>query len=234
MSKNIYRYTNLYYWLRKLSFSNLFQKSIFFKNTFKRKVIFYLIYKSYHWRDYNKINKNESISGLGSDLKVTEKLITDLDNFVKNNQISSILDVACGDFIWMNKLVSNNNNLKYHGLEIVKKIVDNNNEIFSNSRITFDCSDVINDKLPNNYDLIFVRDFLIHIKNDDIINIINKIKKSNCKFFAINNFPHININNEIKGYGHHRLLNIEIEPFNLKNAYKVIDDHDRKLNIYKI
>ena len=25
-----------------------------------------------------------------------------------------------------------------------------------------------------------------------------------------------------------------IEPFNLKNVYKVIDDHDRKLNIYKI
>ena len=38
----------------------------------------------------------------------------------------------------------------------------------------------------------------------------------------------------VKNYGHHRLLNIEIEPFNLKDPCNVIDDHDRKLNIYKI
>ena len=58
--------------------------------------------------------------------------------------------------------------------------------------------------------------------------------KSNCKYFAINNFPNIKKNDEIKGYGHHRYVNIEIPPFNLGNVFKVIDDHDRKLNIYKI
>ena len=234
MSKNKYRYLNLYYWLRKLSFSNIFQKNILLSNNLKRKIIFHLIFKSYHWRDYNKTNYNESSSGLGSDLEVTKKLIEDLDFFLKNNQIKSILDIACGDFIWMSKLINNNKNLKYLGLEIVKKIVERNNKLFNTEDIKFKCSDVINDKLPLDYDFIIVRDFFIHIKNNDILSLIQKIKKSNCKYFAINNFPNIKSNKEIKGYGHHRYVNIEIPPFNLKNVFMVIDDHDRKLNIYKI
>ena len=234
MSKNKYRYLNLYYWLRKLSFTKFFQKNVFISNNFKRKIIFNLIFKSYHWRDYHKTTINESDSGLGSDLIVTKQLIKDLDIFFKNNQITSILDIACGDFFWMNKLINNNKHLNYLGLEIVESIVKNNNKIFSNQKVKFKCTDVINEELPQNHDFILVRDFLIHIKNIDIINLIQKIKNSNCKYFAINNFPDIKKNDEIKGYGHHRHVNIEIPPFNLTNVYKVIDDHDRKLNIYKI
>ena len=234
MSKNKYRYLNLYYWLRKISFTKFFQKNIFLSNNFKRKIIFNLIFKSYHWRDYHKTTINESDSGLGSDLIVTKQLIKDLDIFFKNNQITSILDIACGDFFWMNKLINNNKHLNYLGLEIVESIVKNNNKIFSNQKVKFKCTDVINEELPQNHDFILVRDFLIHIKNTDIINLVHKIKKSNCKYFAINNFPNIKKNDEIKGYGHHRYVNIEIPPFNLTNVFKVIDDHDRKLNIYKI
>ena len=234
MAKYKYRYFNLYYWLRKLSFTKLFQENFFLSNNLKRKIIFNLIFKSYHWRDYHKTNKCVSDSGLGSDLNVTKQLIKDLDIFLKSDQIKSILDIACGDFFWMNKLINNNKHLNYLGLEIVKSIVENNNKIFSNQKVKFICSDVINEELPQNHDFILVRDFLIHIKNTDIINLIHKIKKSNCKYFAINNFPNIKKNVEIKGYGHHRYVNIEIPPFNLTNVFKVIDDHDRKLNIYKI
>lgn len=234
MSKNLYRYFNIYYWLRKFSFSRIFQIIFFFNNNIKRKIIFYLIYKSSHWRDYNKIKEDESISGLGSDIKVTKKLIFELENFIKYNKINSLLDIACGDFLWMNKLITKNINLDYLGLEIVDDIVNKNNLLYSNSKIKFECADVLKNEIPKNYDLILVRDFFIHIKNQDIINMIKKIKLTNCKYLAINNFPHISKNTEVKGYGHHRLINIEIEPFNLTNAYKVIEDHDRKLNIYKI
>lgn len=234
MAKNKFRYLKFYYWLRKIFFSNLFQNIKFFDDSFKRKITFYFIFKSLHWRDYNKIKSDESVSGLGSDIKVTEKLVIELNNFIKDNQIKTLLDVACGDFIWMKNLVNKNQNLQYHGLEIVKDIVDSNNKKYSNSRVKFDCVDVINFKFQDYYDLILVRDFFIHIKNSDILNLIEKIKLSNCKYFAVNNFPKTMINKEVKNYGHHRPVNIEIEPFNLKNIYKVIDDHDRKLNIYKI
>ena len=67
----------------------------------------------------------------------------------------------------------------------------------------------------------------------DIIEVIDE-----CTFkrpiYAGSCIATVKSNDEIKGYGHHRHVNIEIPPFNLTNVYKVIDDHDRKLNIYKI
>ena len=165
MSKNLYRYFNVYYWLRKFSFSRIFQILFYFNNNIKRKIIFYLIYKSSHWRDYNKIKEDESISGLGSDIKVTKKLIVELENFIKDNKINSLLDIACGDFLWMNKLINKNKNLDYLGLEIVEDIVNKNNLLYSNSKIKFKCADVLKNEIPKNYDLILIRDFFIHIKN---------------------------------------------------------------------
>ena len=105
--------------------------------------------------------------------------------------------------------------------------------VFVKKNIKFKCSDVINEDLPLNHDFIIVRDFLIHIKNADILKLIKKIKESNCKYFAVNNYPDIKLNKEIKGYGYYRYVNVEVPPFNLKNVFMVIDDHDRKLNIYK-
>ena len=45
--------------------------------------------------------------------------------------------------------------------------------------------------------------------------ILKNIQLSGCKFYAVNNFPDIKKNIDVKGYGHQRLLNIEIDPFNL-------------------
>ena len=61
----------------------------------------------------------------------------------------------------------------------------------------------------------------------------SKIKLSNCKYFAITNYPNVRENTDVKGYGHHRYINIEIPPFNLNNSFYKIDDYDKKLNIYK-
>ena len=233
MAKNRLRYINIYYWLRKLSFSKVFQNFFLIPNYIKRKVIFYFIYKSNHWRDYQKPLENESISGLGSDFKITKNLINELDIFIKKNSIKSILDVGCGDFNWIKYLIKNNRNLEYLGLEIVNKIVEKNNEIYSNSKINFICIDVLTKNLPKNYDLLIIRDFFIHIKNEDISSMLKKIKFSNCKFFAINNFPNVKKNVDVNGYGHHRMVNIEIKPFDLNNTFYKIDDYDKKLNIYK-
>ena len=194
MAKNILRYVNLYYWLRKLTFTKLFQNFLLIPNNIKRKVIFYFIFKSKHWRDYNNPHKNESISGLGSDLIVTKQIINELDIFVKQNNINSILDVACGDFNWIKFLINKNRDIKYLGLEIVDKIVKANESLYSNSNIDFKCSDVVADNLPHNYDLIILRDFFIHIKNEDILNMLNKIKLSKCKYFAITNYPSVQKN----------------------------------------
>ena len=234
MAKNFYRYFNYHYWLRKFSFSLIFQKYFFISKSKKRKIVFNSIYKSFHWRDYKKTGENESVSGLGSDLDVCEKIIKDLTVFIEENEIRSILDLACGDFNWMKFVINNNPNIEdYCGVEIVDEIVSNNNKKYSNDKIKFTCKDVIKEEFPVNYDLVIVRDFFIHIKNDEIKKVIEKIKKSNAKFFGINSYP-VQNNVDLKAFGHHRHINIELEPFGLNKPYLKLNDYDRKFNIYKI
>ena len=233
MAVNLYKYLNIYYWGRKFVFSKIFNILFFISDNLKRKIIFYFIYKSNHWRSYKKPLINESVSGLGSDLNVTKKLITDLRSFIMNNSINSILDIGCGDFNWLKHLLDDNNNFRYLGVDIVEDLINTNNKFYSNSNINFICRDIINYDFPNNFDLIIIRDVFIHIKNKDIINILKKIKSNKCKFYAINNFSDVKKNIDVKDYGHHRLLNIEIDPFFLDGVFYKLKDYDRELNIYK-
>ena len=119
-------------------------------------------------------------------------------------------------------------------MEIVDKVVNENKLNYANEKIKFLCTDVISEELPNNYDLIIVRDFLIHINNKEVFKLLSKLKKLNSKFIAINTFPKVKNNIDIGSFGQHRDINFEIEPFNLKNMFISIPDYDRRLNIYKI
>ena len=235
MAKNHYRFLNIYYWIRKFTFSVFFQNILFLPKSYKRKIVFKSIFKSFHWRDYNKPKKGESVSGLGSDLHICEKLINDLGFFISKHQIKSILDLACGDFNWMKKLIQFNKNIiSYCGLEIVGEIVKKNIISYSDEKIKFIHSDVMHDTLPKNFDLVIIRDFFIHINNKDIIEVINKVKKSNIKYIAIGTLSNIETNYDLKAFGHHRYINIEKKPFNLINPYLRLKDYDRDLNIYDI
>jgi SAM-dependent methyltransferase len=240
MQKNKYRYLNIYYWLRKFSFSSFFQKTTFFlPEGVKRKFVFFTIYKSNHWRSYNEPNINESVSGLGSDLKQNSVLVVQMQKFIKEKKIKRVLDLACGDFNWMKYIIENNPNVdKYLGLDIVDNIIKNNKLKYENSKINFKINDIIKADYPENFDLIFIRDVFIHIKNKEIISVLNKLKKNSAKFVVIGTYHNIDINKDLNNYGHHRELNIEIAPFNLGKPFVFFSDNekqrsDRRLNIYK-
>ena len=84
--------------------------------------------------------------------------------------------------------------------------------------------------LPNKIPNLAQREF-IGANNFEFI--IPRIKKSNAKFFGINSYP-VQNNVDLKAFGHHRHINIELEPFNLNKPYLKLNDYERKFNIYKI
>ena len=80
---------SIYYWLRKIFVSKYIQFFIY-KKTFLRKFVFYLIYKSNHWNKYIESDKNDlMVSGPGSipGSPQTKNVITNLNEFIKNNDI---------------------------------------------------------------------------------------------------------------------------------------------------
>jgi len=239
MAKNKFRYFNVFYWWRKFTFSSTFQNLWLSKKTNKREAVFNSIYKSYHWKDYYKPEKDESYSGFGSDKHLGDNVVTSLKNFIENNKVEKILDLACGDFNWMKEIVLNNNSINYTGYEIVDSIIKSNNRLYSNEKIVFKRVDIIENSLTEKFDLIIIKDLFQHIKNDEILLILNKLKSNKSKFLAITTNPDIESNVDLKNFGHHRYINIENKPFMLNKPFLSFtanknEKYLKKINIYNL
>ena len=80
---------------------------------------------------------------------------------------------------------------------------------------------------------------VVEPKQRKILKIISKINSSNTKFLAVTSYPSSDINVNTNRFGHHRYINMELDPFYLDRPFKIFDDNEnqhnpRKLYIYQI
>lgn len=173
--------------------------------------IFTNIYKQNTWRG------TQSVSGVGSELDQTTNLIKELPVLFKDLQISTMLDIPCGDFNWMNRVSLNGVN--YIGADIVKALI-RHNEKYRTPEVTFICADLITDTLPK-VDLVFSRDCLVHLSYADIFRALRNICESGSTYLLTTTFPRRTENWDIET-GEWRVLNFEIEPFSFPAPLRII------------
>ena len=221
------KYLNKYYWIRKITLNSFF--SVFLSQKLLNKIIFNSIYKSNHWNKSSKFDeKKQSYSGPGSipDSIQTNNLISALKTFFKKNNIKKILDAPCGDCAWIQKIF--NKQIDYTGVDIVNDLINKNKIKFkSYKNVDFYCQDLTDYNNFDNYDFVLLRDFFIHLPIDTIKKILINLKKSNCKYYAFNNYESISINEEIKT-GQHRKINVLKDPFCLDEPYFKIQEIKNK------
>lgn len=221
--------------VKKIPFINkiyfFFSKIIFQHMTVKQR--FEDIYKNHSWKGIT------SVSGRGSDLDQTENIIKELPILFEDLDIISILDIPCGDFNWMKKI--NLNKYKYIGADIVKEITINNKKLYEKENISFQYMNLIEDALPE-VDLIFTRDCLVHLSQDDIFKALNNICRSKSKYLLTTTYTDKHHNQDIMT-GEWRMLNLELCPFYLPKPIKIINEKctergasyaDKSLGLWKI
>ena len=217
------KYYNKHYWIRKLFVNRIFSKLL--SKKFLNKIVFNSIYKSNYWNKGKNFNpKVQSYSGPGSipNSTQTNNLIINLEKFFLENNIKNILDAPCGDCAWIEKIFRLD--IQYTGIDIVGELILTNKEKFKkNKNVNFYCEDLTEYNKFDNYDFILLRDFLIHLPLKNIENILINLKKSNCKYFAFNNYENIKINKEIST-GQHRKINLIEKPFNLEKPFLKIQE----------
>ena len=217
------KYLNIHYWLRKLLVNKFVSKIL--SKKFKNKIIFNSIYKSNYWNKSKNFNpKFQSYSGPGSipNSRQTNNLITNLEKFFINNNIKKILDAPCGDCAWIEGLFKMN--IEYTGIDIVNELIVNNNKKFQkNQNINFFCEDLTEYNKFDGYDFVLLRDFFIHLPIENIQNILNNLRKSNCKFYAFNSYESVKINKEIST-GQHRIINLMEKPFSCEEPFSKIQE----------
>jgi len=149
-------------------------------------------------------------SGGGSSIEITKGYREFLQKFLKDKNIKTCLDFGCGD--WQFSKLINWSGIKYLGLDCVQKIVEENNELYSEDNIKFQYqSDNI--LLHNNYDLLIVKDVLIHWSNSEINEFLKLVRELDFKYILITTQVEVVNNYEIKT-GEYHPVNLNESPFN--------------------
>ncbi len=185
--------------------------------------VFNEIYQERVW-DHQEVQA--SVSGIGSSVEQTQEIINQLPALVKQFNIQSILDIPCGDFHWMKRIVHHFR--QYTGADIVQELVTANHSRYANHSVQFLHLNLIEDELPK-YDLIFCRDCLVHFSFRHITEAVARIKSSQSTYLLTTTFPMQETNQDIVTGGW-RPLNLQKPPFHFPEPLAIINEKCTEMN----
>lgn len=170
--------------------------------------------------------EGETVSGMGATLAYTQKIRKDLPDVFQEYGIRSILDIGCGDFNWMKHIITDD--ITYTGIDIVKKIIDKNSELYTAQNISFIHANCCIDPLPR-ADLVICRDVLAHFSYGEAFKLIENIKKSGSKYVLFTTYAdQKRENNDLSqnqiGMSNY-CLNMEKAPFSFLRPLLLINEN---------
>lgn len=191
-----------------------------------------------HFYNVNGWGGNESKSGQGSNYEQTRVIRHTIPLLVQRMNMKSILDAPCGDLFWMKEM--HLGDVQYIGADIVSPLIEKNKVEFPER--TFLEADIITSQLPK-VDLIFCRDCLVHLRNDQIKKAIENMKTSGSMYLLTTTFTNITANQERPEPGYWRPLNLQLPPFSFPTPQEIINEGctqdggryaDKSLGLWKL
>ncbi len=175
-----------------------------------RKNAFTEIYATNYWG-------SENLSGAGSSIEATELARQAILKIISDYQIQSVVDVACGDFVWMPLVLKEiDSKISFMGCDIVDSLVERHRQAYSSYE--FQVLDFVEGKIPK-ADLIICREALQHLPVQDIKKALKNFSDSGAKYllttihlkrYGLRNYQNIRP-------GRCRDRNLMLPPFNLPN-----------------
>ena len=169
----------------------------------------------------------QQVSGPGSNLKTTLEHMITLQSIIQelkvklNKKRISILDIPCGDMVWMQYFLKTRDDVDYTGMDIVPELITEHKKSFANEPWTFIQQDVVLQPLNTSYDLIHNRQMLFHLKSQDIFTALKHFSESGSKYLITSSHSIVDTNTELN-YNRRkannfpfRFLNLELPPYSL-------------------
>jgi len=113
-------------------------------------------------------------SGEGSLPTHTKGYARFLQNFIRDNRITSVVDLGCGD--WQFSRFIDWSGVRYRGFDIVRPVIEQNRRLYERAGVDFDVSPERFDQLPD-ADLLIVKDVLQHWSNAAIERFLPTLKR---------------------------------------------------------
>lgn len=144
--------------------------------------IFTQFYQDRSWL----LTNQESASGEGSSLHQTRLLREGLPALLRKWGITSLLDLPCGDFNWMQHV--DLSGIAYTGGDIVGELIAENRRLYGAPGRRFEQLDLLKGPLPQ-ADAVFCRDCLVHFSYAHIEQAIAAMRRSGIRYLLTTHFP---------------------------------------------
>jgi len=177
-------------------------------------------------------------SGAGSTLEATKVTRQIISKVVQDFRITSIVDVACGDFTWMPVVLNElEGQVSYTGCDIVESLVTGHRQKYP--QYEFQYLDFVEGEIPQG-DLILCREVLQHLPVKDINKALNNFSNSGVKYLlaTIHIRRHGFRNKRDIRPGRCRDRNLLEPPFNLPNPLIIYSEQyegqDKFLGLWEL
>lgn len=174
--------------------------------------------------------RQESRSGLGSELASTRELVERLPSLLRELGCGRLLDVGCGDWNWMRTVELP---CEYVGIDIVPEVIEANRR-FERPGVRFLLADASAEELPE-ADVVLCREVLFHLSFADGLAMLAKARRAG-KWLIATTDATIWFNSDIRT-GDFRKLNLERAPYRLPAPRERIADGSvywgRRLGVWK-
>jgi hypothetical protein len=193
-----------------------------------------------------EVEEGGSPNGPGASLSLTENLRAELPKLWARHNIKSVCDVACGDWNWL-RYVDLSGITNYFGWDIDPELITRCQHRVGKlltpdgykdggggwpkpfPHTWFEVRNIIDTNFPN-VDCILARHILMHLPNDYISAVLERMKESHAKYLltsnfrqATNDFVYDPTRYAWIGYMEHP-VNLEEPPFNLEGRIEAIQE----------
>jgi hypothetical protein len=195
--------------------------------------IFGRIYRENAWGD------SESVSGPGSRQDRAIAFVDDLVAALRQLEVRTLLDAACGDFNWTAPVADAVDH--YIGADVVAELIAANQARHASPRRTFLQCDLTRDALPA-ADAVLCRDCLVHFSLDDVWTALEHIRDSGARHLIATTFDDRTRNDDVRTGGW-RTLNMQAPPFAFPAPLLSIDERcmngngryrDKRLGVWAV
>jgi len=166
-------------------------------------------------------------SGGGSSIEITEGYRQFLQDFLKENKVKTVVDFGSGD--WQFSKLINWSGIKYLGIDCVEAVVKKCTKQHGKKNIKFLYADSLNELKETKYDLLLLKDVIIHWPNEKISSFFKEMKeKEQFSYILVTvQSNEEKVNEDIK-VGEFHNLDLQKEPFLLDCEVSYRWDNDKK------
>jgi len=187
------------------------------------------------WAAFNRaraeLGELESESGFGAYAEYTRVTVSFLEDVIRRHGVRTIVDVACGDWNWMQTVDLEGLGVRsYIGYDVVPQIIARNTRLYGSSIVSFVQASSVVAPLPA-ADLVIARHFLFNLNIAHALATLERIQASGSALLLATTHPHIRVNVDLpqtreaylgfiaqpqRAVWGYRPINLDISPFGLQ------------------